>query len=49
MLSNLITRREIHTKQGRRLGGPEALELPPLSPSLIAPEPARAGLVEVPV
>jgi hypothetical protein len=43
-LSNLITRREIHTKQGRPLGGPGSLDLPPLSESLVAP--AAAALPE---
>ena len=28
-ISNLISRREIHTKQGLALGGPEPLEIPP--------------------
>jgi radical SAM superfamily enzyme YgiQ (UPF0313 family) len=46
-LSNLISRREIHLKQGRRLGGPETLELPPLSPTLMAPAGAPE-LVELP-
>jgi hypothetical protein len=40
LLSNVISRREIHTKQGLLLGGPEGLELP----ESLGPMPVAAGI-----
>lgn len=40
LLGNLVHRREIHRKQGRLLGGPEPIEVPPVADSLSVGAPA---------